>query len=112
MTATQCESEYRMSATKFGSEYRVNGSEYRVSATQCESEYRMSATNFRLSIPCNINKQFPTPNQNNAQTFPFYIYTTISNCIFLQVSVRKVPSSGKQTKVIPNKTKLISFAYI
>ena len=42
--------------------------------------------------------------------FSFYIYI-IPHWIFLQVSVRKGPSSGNQNKVIQNETKLTIFAF-
>jgi len=51
-----------------------------------------------------------TLNQQNAQTCSLRIYITISQHIFLYVSVH-VGTSGNQTKVIQHKTKLDTFVH-
>jgi hypothetical protein len=51
-----------------------------------------------------------TLNQQNEQTCSLGIYITISQHIFLYVSVH-VGTSGNQTKVIQHKTKSVTFVH-
>jgi hypothetical protein len=66
---------------------------------------------FILLIPCIVDKQFATFNQQNIQYFYLDIYITISHYLFIDVSIHKGSSSGNQTKAILHKTKLVTFIH-
>jgi hypothetical protein len=70
-----------------------------------------TSTPFIWHIPCIIDREFTTLNQQNAEIGSLDIYITISHWISPHVSVCKGPSSGYQTKKKQHKTKLVTVVH-